>query len=51
MKGLLARILYLLGGLAVGLWAGLRLPTKQRLKLSRQLGGLMGGMVEPMPAG
>ncbi len=51
MKGMLLRILFLAGGLLAGLIAGLLLPTEQRLKLSQQLAGMIGRMVEQMPEG
>lgn len=51
MKRMLLRMLFLLGGLIVGLFAGLLLPTEQRLKLSQPLPGMIGRMVEQMPEG
>ena len=45
------RVLFLSVGLLGGLFVGLLLPTEQREKLSRQLAGTMGGMVERMPDG
>lgn len=51
MKSMLLRILFLLGGLIVGLFAGFLLPIEQRLRLSRQFSSLIGGMVEQMPDG
>jgi uncharacterized membrane protein YeaQ/YmgE (transglycosylase-associated protein family) len=40
----------LVGGFA-GMLAGLLLPTEQRDKVSRQLAGVIRGMVEHMPDG
>jgi uncharacterized membrane protein YeaQ/YmgE (transglycosylase-associated protein family) len=40
----------LVGGFA-GMFAGLLLPTEQREKVSRQLAGVIRGMVEHMPDG
>jgi hypothetical protein len=51
MRKLLPRILFLLGGLAAGLVAGLLLPAGQRLRLSRQLAAGIGTVAEPMPDG
>jgi hypothetical protein len=51
MRRLLARILWLAGGLAAGLVAGLLLPAEQRLKLSRQLATGIGSVAEQMPDG
>ena len=45
------RVLLLIAGLLGGLFVGLLLPTEQREKISRQLAGTMGGMVEHMPDG
>ena len=45
------RVLLLSVGLIGGLVVGLLLPTEQREKLSRQLAGTMGGMLEHMPDG
>ena len=44
-------LIAILGGAIAGLIAGLLLPTEWREKLSRRLGALIGGMVEPMPDG
>ena len=45
------RLLLLIAGLLGGLFVGLLLPTEQRERLSRQLAGAMGEMVEHMPDG
>jgi hypothetical protein len=47
MKKLLPRILFLLGGLVVGLL----LPAAQRLRLSRQLAAGIARVAEQMPDG
>jgi len=51
MRKMLLRTPILLGGVIVGLIAGLLLPTEQREKLSRTLATLIGGMEERMPDG
>jgi hypothetical protein len=51
MKKLLPRILFLLGGLVVGLVVSLLLPAAQRLRLSRQLAVGIGKVAEQMPDG
>jgi hypothetical protein len=48
---MLSRIVILLGGVAVGVMAGLLLSTEQRLKLSQRLAAVIGGMVEQLPDG
>jgi len=44
-------LIAILGGAIAGLIVGLLLSTEQREKLSRQLAGLIGGMVEHVPDG
>jgi hypothetical protein len=51
MKKLLQGLLFLLGGLIVGLIAGLLVPTEQRLKLSRYLADGIERVAEQMPDG
>ena len=51
MKKLLLLMALLLEGVVVGLMIGLLLPTEQRLRLSQQLAGVIGGMEEHMPEG
>ena len=51
MKKVLLLLAFLIDGVIVGLVVGLLLPTEQRLKLSRQLATLIGGMAEQMPEG
>ena len=51
MKKLLVLLAISLDGLLVGLLVGLLLSTEQRLKLSRQLADVLGGMLENMPDG
>jgi hypothetical protein len=48
---ILSRIVILLGGVAVGVMAGLLLSTEQRLRLSQRLATVIGGVVEQMPDG
>ena len=45
------KVLLLIAGLLGGLMVGLHLPAEQREKLSLQLSGVIGGMVEYMPDG
>jgi hypothetical protein len=51
MKKLLVALAFLLDGVIVGLLVGLLLSTEQRLRLSLQLAGVIGGMEERMPEG
>jgi len=44
-------LIAILGGVIAGLIVGLLLSTEQREKLSLQLAGLIGGMVENVPDG
>ena len=51
MKKLLVALAFLLDGVIVGLLVGLLLSTEQRLRLSQQFAGVIGGMEERMPEG
>jgi len=51
MGKLLPRVLFLCGGLVVGLVFGLLLPAGQRLRLSQQLAAGIGRVAEQMPDG
>jgi len=51
MRKLLLLLALLLDGVVVGLMIGLLLSTEQRLRLSQQLVGVIGGMEAHMPEG
>lgn len=51
MKKVLLLLALLLDGLVVGLMIGLLMSTEQRLRLSQQVAGAIGGMAEQMPEG